>query len=125
MERALEVCRQHEEGDKKGESIRVMCPLNSEGMCLLYTHRPMICRLHGISHELRRPGRDIGFSPGCGEFSEFTIGKDYFTFDRTPFYIKMAGLEKEVNETFGPRDKIKLTVAQMISEFESAGRRNP
>ena len=49
--RARKVCNQmNEENTPFGQ----MCPLNFEGRCILYIHRPMICRLHGIPHELRK-----------------------------------------------------------------------
>ncbi|MCK7466806.1 MAG: YkgJ family cysteine cluster protein [Desulfosudis oleivorans] len=40
-----------------GTDTKPMCPLNESGRCGLYAHRPMICRLHGIPHELHPPGR--------------------------------------------------------------------
>jgi len=45
------------------------------------------------------------------------MGKGYFTFDRTPFFIEMANLELALKQTVGIRQKIKLTVAQMIKTF--------
>jgi Fe-S-cluster containining protein len=29
------------------DDVRVMCPLNENGLCIAYAHRPMICRIHG------------------------------------------------------------------------------
>ncbi|MEZ4577213.1 MAG: hypothetical protein R2861_04100 [Desulfobacterales bacterium] len=43
------------QAEKAGETSRVMCPLNAGGRCILYSYRPMICRLHGIPHELQHP----------------------------------------------------------------------
>ena len=74
----------------------------------------MICRLHGIPHELQRPGQGILTSPGCGTFALKCPGKKRFKFDRTPFYMQMAALEKEVKQATGVTQKIKMTVAQMI-----------
>lgn len=113
--RALEVCAKIVEADKKGLTLRLMCPLNFDGLCLLYAYRPMICRLHGIPHEFQRPGQGVIYSPGCEAFSKQCKGKGYFRFDRTPFYIEMAGLEKELKEAAGITQKFKMTVAQMLT----------
>ncbi len=103
------------ESDVKKKQARQMCPLNFDGLCILYNYRPMICRLHGVSHELKKPGRDIIYSPGCGEFTRQCENKAYFSFDRTPFYIKMAQLEKDLKLKFGFTKKFKNTIAQMIT----------
>jgi Fe-S-cluster containining protein len=96
---------------------RSMCPLNNDGRCALYPYRPMICRLHGIPHELHRPGGEVVKQPGCDAFFAHCrhSGKDaYIPFDRTPFYRQMAMLEKELRFTTGYTDKIKLSIAQML-----------
>ena len=113
-EKALLVCRQTAELEKSGLPVRLLCPLNYQGLCALYSYRPMICRLHGIPHELIIPGRKKALSPGCGEFLSRCGEKEYVTFDRTPFYAGMAGLEKEFKSAFGISERIKLTVAGML-----------
>jgi len=114
-EKALLVCRQTDQLEKSGLPVRLMCPLNYQGLCALYSYRPMICRLHGIPHELTIPGREKVLSPGCGEFMSRCGKKEYVKFDRTPFYTEMAGLEKEFKMAFGLSEKIKLTVARMLA----------
>ena len=114
---ASEVCRKTVLADKKGQSVRLMCPLNGDGLCLLYEFRPMICRLHGIPHELQQPGQGIVHAPGCEAFTDQHRNKTYFRFDRTSFFIEMAGLEKELKPAVGLRQKIKMTVAEMIVTF--------
>jgi hypothetical protein len=104
------------EYDVKKKLVRQMCPLNFDDLCILYNYRPMICRLHGVSHELKKPGRDIVYSPGCDEFTKLSEGKTYFRFDRTPFYIKMAQLEKGLKLRFGFTKKFKRTIAQMLMD---------
>ena len=116
-QRSLGVCRKAEAADEKGTSLRLMCPLNVDSLCILYPYRPMICRLHGLPYELRRPGRGILNSPGCHTFTLRCQGKIPFKFDRTPFYVQMAALEKEVRQAAGMTQKIKMTVAQMIASF--------
>jgi Fe-S-cluster containining protein len=97
-------------------SLKLMCPLNNDGRCILYRYRPMICRLHGLPHELHKPGQAPLKGPGChaGLFDS----KGYLPFDRTPFYREMAGIEmefrKETQNKTRKIGKIKETVAQML-----------
>ncbi len=111
---ALKVRQKSIEADRKGTRLRQMCPLNSAGKCILYFCRPMICRLHGIPHELHTPGRDIISQPGCEAFSKQFGEKDYHRFDRTPFYIEIASLEKDLKQAAGITTKIKMTIADML-----------
>lgn len=100
--------------DKDGRKIRTMCPLNQNQRCLVYAYRPMICRLHGIPHELHSPNGGILRGEGCRQFDACAQGKPYFRFDRTPFYREMAGLEQEARLNTGMTHKIKMTVADML-----------
>jgi len=112
------VCEQMAAADRKGESLRLMCPLNQGGRCVLYPHRPMICRLHGIPHELQRPDGSVTRLPGCDAFFDQCRngGKtDYIRFDRTPLYRRMALLEQEVRQATGYAAPIKLTIAEMLA----------
>ena len=115
--RALDVCRKTREADEKRAPVRLMCPLNVNNLCLIYTYRPMICRLHGIPHVLQRPGQGVLYSEGCELFTEQFQRKARFEFDRTPFYIEMAELEKELKQAVGMSQKIKMSVAQMVTTF--------
>jgi Fe-S-cluster containining protein len=114
-EKAAIVCRQTTELENSGMPVRLLCPLNYQGLCALYSYRPMICRLHGIPHELVIPGREKTAGSGCGEFISRCGEKKYIAFDRTPFYAEMAGLEREFKTLFGISEKIKLTVAGMLT----------
>jgi Fe-S-cluster containining protein len=96
------------------EPIRLMCPLNFNAHCILYPYRPMICRLHGLPHELKKPGQKTLFGPGCQTFDHRCGHKSYIRFDRTPFYREMAGLEQEVRQKLGIEGKLRITVAEMI-----------
>lgn len=93
---------------------RLMCPVNMDGWCLLYAYRPMICRLHGLAHELHLPGKGKTFGSGCGEFEHLCGDQTYVPFDRTPFYTKMAALEQEFKTYAGIKTRLKKTVAEMI-----------
>ena len=112
--RAGEVVRQAAELDKEGKPVRLMCPLNSASLCVLYPFRPMICRLHGIPHEFQNgTGRRVQ-GPGCETFDRRCSSIQYLKFDRTPFYREMAGLEKDFRQKFGIQGKIRMTIAEMI-----------
>ena len=114
--RATDVFDQTSGGDVRKDAIRLMCPLNFDELCILYPYRPMICRLHGIPHELKKPGQGTLFGPGCETFGRRCGHKSYFKFDRTPFYRELAMLEQEVKQTLGIEQKIRMTVAEMILE---------
>jgi Fe-S-cluster containining protein len=112
--KAAVVCREIAKAGEKAMSVRLMCPLNSDGRCTLYTYRPMICRLHGISHELRKPGQNVIRGPGCGMFDRRCSNKRYRKFDRTPFYYEMAKLESELKQAVGLSGRVKMTIAEMM-----------
>jgi len=116
--RARRVRQETAVAEKEGTAIRIMCPLNERERCRLYDYRPMICRLHGIAHEVHPPGRPAFRSPGCAAFSLQAAGRDDFRFDRTPFYRAMAMLENELKRAAGITAKLKMTVADMIATFE-------
>lgn len=100
--------------DAAGRTPRHMCPLNVEGRCGLHTHRLIICRLHGVPHELRYPDGRVSYGEGCPVFSRRFGDQDYIPFDRTPFYRQMSSLEQEFRQSAGITGKIKMTIAQMI-----------
>lgn len=117
--RAADNIREMAASDKQGRPAGRMCPLNFSGNCRLYSYRPMICRLHGIPHELTKPGRETAYGPGCGEFTRDFSRKNYLSFDRTPFYLKLAELEKAFKIKAGVFERIKMTIAHMVASFEA------
>lgn len=101
------------------KSLQLMCPLNRDSRCTLYFFRPMICRLHGLPHELTRPAdSSVVRGPGCdaGKFEH----KPYIPFDRTPFYIQMAGIEQSFRKKIGRTGKIRETIAHMLVDVKLA-----
>lgn len=96
------------------ESLRVMCPLNEKERCVLYEQRPMICRLHGIPHVLHRPDGRTRTGPGCDDFYRQCGRGAAALLDRTPLYMAMADLERRLREKLNYRQKIKMTVAEII-----------
>ena len=99
-------------------SLRIMCPLNVSGRCMLYGFRPMICRLFGLPHEFMQPGGGRVTGPGCARFQDRYGEKAYRRLDRTPYYARLAGLEKSLRETTGINGKIRMTVADMLVSME-------
>lgn len=115
--RAEEVCRKTETDALEEESPLRMCPLNLGDLCGLYEYRPMICRLHGIPHTLQRPdGRKV-VGPGCDDFYRQCGFLEGAVLERTPHYAALAALEQEFRRVTGHREKLKLTVAEMILHF--------
>jgi Fe-S-cluster containining protein len=112
--RALTVVDKTASVDDNAEPVRLMCPLNYDERCILYPYRPMICRLHGIPHELKKPGQKAIYGPGCETFDRRCGRTGYFEFDRTPFYLELAKLEQEVKQALGITAKFKMSVAEMI-----------
>ncbi len=100
----------------RGEQPIVMCPLNSTGLCSLYSYRLMICRLHGVPAAFTRPdGQKLEF-PGCFRCQELVAADNAITpLDRTQFFRRLVSLEIGL---LGNRrmnaPKVKLTIAQMI-----------
>jgi len=114
VQRAAEVLERTDTAQDR--AVKRMCPLNIDGRCIVYAHRPMICRLHGIPHSLRRPDglRQVG--PGCADFDRQYAGTDPIRLDRTPLYAALAELERELRQNLRFTRKLKMTIAQMITE---------
>jgi hypothetical protein len=94
----------------------IMCPLNDDGLCGLYEHRLMICRMHGIPNTFVRPdGKKMRF-PGCFRCQELCSQfKEVPVLDRTGFYRELAILEMAfVGPNRKSLPKVKLTLAEML-----------
>ncbi len=96
----------------RGETPSAMCPLNDDGLCGLYGHRLMICRLHGVPHLLAgRDGRPASY-PGCFRYPGDAQAAPL---DRTPLYRELAKLEMDL---LGKRirllPRVNLTLAEMM-----------
>jgi Fe-S-cluster containining protein len=113
-ERAAAAAAQQARDLAAGADTKPLCPLNDAGRCGLYAHRPMICRLHGVPHELRPPGRAPMLGPGCAEFHRRCGRGVYHPFDRTPVYTAMARLESEFQQALGQRRRLRMTIAEML-----------
>lgn len=100
----------------QGMRPRIMCPLNEDGLCIAYTHRLMICRMHGVPNRLVAPnGRSQVFA-GCGPCQKLT-GQDPDApfMDRTLFYRDLAALEMRFQgRRAGKLPKVDLALAEML-----------
>lgn len=93
-----------------------MCPLNDDGLCTLYAHRLMICRMHGTRNSLAMPGGRIRTFSGCYRYVALQRDAgDELCLDRTPFYRELAALEMEFcRRAAAAPPKVDMTLAEMI-----------
>ncbi len=98
----------------RGRPFRHWCPLNQAGRCILYAHRPMICRLHGLPHIMRHPARGLIQGAGCHMFEIEGRNKAPRPLDRSGIYQDLARLEQTVRRASGWRAPISMTVADML-----------
>lgn len=117
-ERARRYLEKSAEALDQGERPRLMCPLNEEGLCLVYAHRLMVCRTHGVPARMCRPdGRVITF-PGCFRCQQIALEKkdeNLPVVDRTAMLRQLVMVEKELLEPRrGLFPKIKMTIAEMV-----------
>jgi len=98
-----------------GEILPLMCPVNFEGLCRLYRHRPMICRLHGLPHRFKKPDGSQERGTGCARFEG--AHKTDWTVNRSKLYTGLAAIEAEVRRTSGFRGRYSLTTAEMLMEM--------
>lgn len=101
---------------ENGMRPKIMCPLNDEGLCGVYKHRLMICRMHGVVNTLRQPnGRQLSF-PGCFKCQDLTADMENVpVVDRTPLYKELVGLEMGLlGNKIRSMPKVDLTLAEMI-----------
>ena len=126
-QRADQAHHQMRRDDAQGRKQRIMCPLNQDGRCILYARRPMICRLHGVPHQLRRPDGRLQIGPGCGDFELQCPGSVPARLDRTPLYTTLADLERRLRQRTGVMTRIRMTVAEMLVDesIEIPGLLNP
>ncbi len=122
LQRAHEAVRQYQHSLSMGLPPSVMCPLNDDGLCGVYKHRLMICRMHGTRNMLLRPDGQRQLFRGCYRFCGLTDGQpdeEVPTLDRTLFYRRLAELEMEHCAGKGTAQgraapRVSLTLAEML-----------
>jgi hypothetical protein len=117
--RATAYVEQCEREQEAGRRPQIMCPLNEGGLCVLYEHRLLVCRTHGVPAKMTLPdGRTLQF-PGCFRCQEIVAARyeqvppPYV--ERTPLLRKLALLENELLENkrhLAP--KVNITIAEML-----------
>ena len=124
--RADEVMRLYQLHDASLQAGRVICPLNLDGLCVLYEYRPMICRLQGVPHYIKTPGHQQKSGPGCHVFNDKNLPANLsdFGFDHTPFYSEMAAIEIEIRNRLNYKGRYKKTVAEMLVDIRDADNRS-
>jgi Fe-S-cluster containining protein len=118
--RACAVTELYRAHDAAGQPRRVMCPLNRDGLCSLYEFRLMICRLHGVPYRMRRPDGTATQGSGCHKIDwDMSDEKSYACMlDRTDLYRELAAVEIELRQLLGFSHRIKMTIAEMLTEME-------
>lgn len=91
----------------------LMCPVNFDGLCSLYEHRPMICRMHGLPHRVRNPQGHESREGGCGRFEAMGIKVDWRV-NRSPHYTALARIESQLRKERMLTGNLRLTTAEMI-----------
>jgi Fe-S-cluster containining protein len=119
-ERAEQYVQQSSEQLLKKQRPQIMCPLIDDGLCGLYKHRMLVCRMHGVPATMTRPdGQSMRF-PGCFRCQEIVQEKyqqeeDAPAMDRTALFQRMVGLEsKLLGEKRHLFPRVRLTIADMI-----------
>ncbi len=103
-----------------GKRPQLMCPLNDSGLCSIYSHRLMICRLHGVPATLTKPDGNLLRFPGCFKCQEEVIkikqnNKSISSLERAELYRRLVELEIDLlSDNIGKVPKVKLTLAQML-----------
>lgn len=114
LARAQENVDRCREALARGETPKVMCPVNDDGKCGLYEHRMMICRLYGVPNMLLgRAG--LKQFPGCPRCMELVAEPDHPRVDRTALYKELAQLEMEyLGSKRNQAPRVDLTLSEML-----------
>ncbi|WP_462324523.1 hypothetical protein [Desulfoplanes sp.] len=119
LENAKQYVAQANRDLARGKRPHIMCPLNKDGLCGLYSHRLMICRMHGVPNSLTNPNGSTRAFPGC--FKSQAILKEMQhppVLDRTRLYFRLVQLEQAF---LGPKrirslPRVNMTLAEMLEQ---------
>ncbi len=102
----------------RGERPQLMCPVNVDGLCLLYRHRLLVCRTHGVPAMLRWPDGRRAHFPGCFRCQDIVQQRADLPIrpvDRSQMLQRLACLENAFLENQRPLyPKLRHTIAEMI-----------
>ena len=119
LEKATQYASQTKTDLMNGTRPHTMCPLNKDGLCGLYSHRLMICRMHGVPNTLTAPDGSTRVFPGCYQSQELIRQMDHPpVLDRTALYMRLVQLEIAF---VGPKKirtlpRVNLTLAEMLEQ---------
>lgn len=114
--RAAEYAAASQQALARDERPDAMCPLNEAGRCILYHHRLMICRMHGVPSSLTFPNGKIQKFPGCFRCQEIVAGRAAIpTVERAPLLRGLVAMEQELlGDQQDALPKVKKSIADMI-----------
>ncbi|HHN65376.1 MAG TPA: hypothetical protein ENK09_08465 [Nitrospirae bacterium] len=121
MERAKAYVKTLNRYRGKESLVRIMCPLNFNGLCGIYEHRPLICRIHGLPGLLKHPGKGTRSFSGCKRFETINRKERNMLIDRTPFYTQIATLEGQLRRAMEYLMKFNKTIAEMLIDRNLTG----
>ncbi len=103
--------------DPYGYAYRTaVCVLNVDGKCILYDYRPMICRLAGVPHFIRRPDGKKVRGPACERYlRNIAPHAPGLELDRSGFYRQLAEIEIQMVHSLGRRT-VSRTIAETLGE---------
>lgn len=122
IDRSKEYIARCAEPPAQGRHPHLMCPLNDKGLCSLYRHRMLVCRMHGIPATVTRPDGQAMRFPGCFRCQEivtekYTPASDAPAMNRTHLFRRLAALESRLlEERRHLYPKVRKTIAEMIAE---------
>jgi Fe-S-cluster containining protein len=116
LRKARVVVESYQKEQELGEILPLMCPVNFEGLCRLYEHRPMICRMHGLPHRFKRSDGREERGGGCARFGEAHPEPDW-TVDRTKGYTALARIEGEIRKRTMNGQRVNMTTAEMLMQM--------
>jgi hypothetical protein len=117
VKRSEAYCIELEKNRGNIESLKIMCPLNFDGMCGIYSNRPLICRIHGLPARLNSPIKGMQTWAGCKRFQQLYPEINSDVIDRTKYYTLIATLEGKMRKLFSYTQKHKKTIAEMVMDF--------
>lgn len=114
LRRAEEYLRTLNRYRGREHEVKILCPLNYDGLCALYEHRPLICRIHGLPGAFKHPGKGTRSFPGCKRFEDINKMERKVVIDRTQYYSQIATLESQLRRQMDYMMKFQKTIAEML-----------
>jgi Fe-S-cluster containining protein len=114
--RAKEYIKELNKYRGKEPLLKRFCPLNFDGLCMIYKSRPLICRIHGLPGYFKHPTKGIQHFSGCKRFERLNNSSREKLIDRTKFYTQIATLESQLRRDMNYVIRFQKTIAEMIND---------